>query len=120
MKRSDIAHDTVAVISHQLFETEASIDQAIVQLAVFTQKLPIAGKAAGFSATRGQKVYEQLAEAMVAQSLARAKVVEVHNLLADLKEDSFMRSVAIGGGSKEPPSDATRPRGSLVVVAQAG
>lgn len=120
MKRSDIAHDTVAGVSHQLFETEAAIDLALTQIATFARDLPGAGRTAGFSATRGQRVYEQLAEAMVAQSHVRARIVEVHDMLAELKQDSFMRSVAVGGGSKDPPPGNTRPQGSLVVVARAG
>lgn len=81
MKRIEIAHDTATSVAERLFQTEAAIDMALTEIAGFTQGLPAAGREAGFSATRGQRVYDRLAEAMVAQSQARAKIVEVHDLL---------------------------------------
>lgn len=121
MKRADIARDTAQGVAEQLFQTEAAIDRAMAQIACFTQGLPTAGRDAGFSATRGQRVYESLAEALVAQSQARARIVEVHDLLSDLKQDSFMRTVAIGGGSKDTPPGGTVPKtGQLALVSIAG
>lgn len=117
MKRIELARDTVTNVAETLFQTEDAMDHAISQIACFAQALPSAGKEAGFAATRGQAVYERLAEAMVAQSQARARIVEVHELLADLKADSHMRTVAIGGGSKDTPVGGTiPPRGHLEVV----
>lgn len=117
MRRHQVAHATAATVAAQLFETEAAIDLAMSQIAGFAQGLPAAGREAGFSATRGQGVYERLAEAMLAQSQVRARIVEVHSLLADLKQDSFMRSVAIGGGSKDtPPGGEIPPEGRLALV----
>lgn len=121
MKRIHQARDTVTGVADNLFQTEDAMDHAISQIACFAQALPSASKEAGFAATRGQAVYERLAEAMVAQSQARARIVEVHQLLADLKADSFMRTVAIGGGSKDTPVGGTiPPRTSLAVLHAVG
>lgn len=120
MKRHQLAEATASAVATGLFETEAAVDQAMARIAGFTQGLPAAGREAGFAATRGQGVYERLAEALVAQSQVRAKIVEVHALLADLKQDSFMRTVAIGGGSKDtPPGGEIPPEGRLALVAAA-
>lgn len=119
MKRIEHASDTVTGIARTLFQTEDAMDHAISQIACFAQALPAAGKEAGFAATRGQAVYERLAEAMVAQSQARARIVDVHELLADLKADSFMRTVAIGGGSKDTPVGGTIPPHKHLAVVQA-
>ncbi|MFA4950415.1 hypothetical protein [Brevundimonas sp.] len=121
MKRIELARGTVTGVAETLFQTEDAMDHAISQIACFAQALPSAGKEAGFAATRGQAVYERLAEAMVAQSQARARIVEVHELLAELKADSHMRTVAIGGGSKDTPVGGTIPPGNhLAVVHAAG
>ena len=119
MKRIELARDTVTAVAETLFQTEDAVDRAISQIASFAHALPAAGKEVGFSATRGQAVYERLAEAMVAQSQARARIVEVHELLADLKADSFMRTVAIGGGSKDTPVGGTIPKGNHLAVLHA-
>ena len=68
MKRAEIAQTTVQSVADRLFQTEAAIDAALASIAGFAHSLPTAGKDAGFAATRGQRVYEGLAEAMVAQS----------------------------------------------------
>lgn len=120
MKRIDIARDTAQGVAQHLFLTETAIDEAMEQIAGFAQKLPSAARAAGFSAVRGQAVYDRLAEAMLAQSAARAKVVEAHSLLADLKDDSFMRSVAIGGGTKDTPPGIEAPKGRLELLKRTG
>lgn len=121
LKRMDAARDTAQCIADRLFLTESAIDEAMSQIAGFAEKLPEAARAAGFSAVRGQAVYERLAEAMVAQSRVRAKIVDAHNLLSDLKADSFMRNVAIGGGTKDTPPGGQVPIGGrLEVVARTG
>ncbi len=119
MKRIELARSTAAGVAETLFLTEDAIDRAMSQIACFAQALPAAGREAGFAATRGQAVYERLAEAMVAQSQARARIVEVHELLADLKADSHMRTVAIGGGSKDTPVGGTIPPGNHLAVVHA-
>lgn len=120
MKRIDLARGAALGVAEQLFETESAMDHAMMQIASFTHLLPGAGREAGFAATRGQGVYERLAEAMVAQSQARAKIVEVHELLATLKQDSILRSVAVGGGSKDTPVGGTVPPTGLAVRSIAG
>lgn len=103
MKRADTARRTAEGVAESLFETESAIDHAIMQIAALAHQMPVASRAAGFSATRGQGVHEAIAEALVAQSRVRAAIVAVHHQLADLKSDSIMRSVSIGGGSKDTP-----------------
>lgn len=120
MKRIDIARDTVQGVAENLFQTEAAIDQAMTSIAGFAQGLPSASHNLGFATTRGQQVYERLAEAMVAQSQARARIVEVHGLLADLKSDSIVRTVAIGGGTKDTPPNRALPNTRVAVLAAVG
>jgi len=121
LKRIDSARDTAQSVADHLFQTETAIDAAMSRIAGFTEQLPTAARAAGFSPTWGQAIYERLAEAMVAQSIARARIVDAHHLLAELKDDSFMRHVAIGGGTKDtPPGGSVPTTGRLEVVARTG
>lgn len=102
MKRMETAETLARDVAQDLFATEAAVDEAMMQIAAFTQRLPTASRAAGFAATRGQSVYETLVEAMQAQTRVRRAIVEVHAQLADIKQTSVMRSVPIGGGTKDP------------------
>lgn len=113
MKRLETAETLARSVAQDLFATEAAIDEAMMQIAAFTQRLPTASRAAGFAATRGQTVYESLVEALAAQARVRRAIGDVHGQLAELKQGSAMRSVAIGGGSKEP-AQPVRPTGALV------
>lgn len=119
MKRTETAQTLARSVAEDLFATEAAVDEAMMQIAAFTQRLPTASRAAGFAATRGQTVYESLVEAMAAQARVRRSIVDVHEQLADLKQSSAMRSVAIGGGSKDP-NEPARPTGALVRDHRAG
>ena len=119
MKRLETAETLTRSVAQDLFATEAAIDEAMMQIAAFTQRLPTASRAAGFSSTRGQTVYESLVEAMTAQARVRRSIVDVHEQLADLKQASALRSVAIGGGSKDPERPP-RPEGALVQGRLAG
>ena len=119
MKRFETAQTLARSVAEDLFATEAAVDEAMMQIAAFTQRLPTASRAAGFAATRGQTVYESLIEAMAAQARVRRSIVEVHEQLADLKQTSAMRSVAIGGGTKDPERPP-RPEGALVRTRSAG
>ena len=113
MKRTEAGKSLAQGVSHDLFAAEAAIDEAMMQLAGLAQRLPPASRAAGFAATRGQDVYEALGHAMAAKIQARAAMVMVHARLSDLKEHSHLRSVAIGGGTKDPERPA-RPTNELV------
>lgn len=119
MKRLETAETLARSVAEDLFATEAAIDEAMMQIAAFAQRLPTASRAAGFAATRGQTVYESLAEALAAQARVRRSIVEVHHQLADLKQTSALRSVYVGGGSKDPTEPA-RPTGALVRERSAG
>ncbi len=116
MKRAEAARSLANSVADDLFATEAAIDEAMMKIAAFAHRLPLASREAGFSATRGQTVFESLAKAMTAQAKVRAAVVDVHNQLAALKEASPMRTQMIGGGSKDAPPDQFKPMGRLAVV----
>ena len=121
MKRVIAAEILARSVADDLFATEAAIDAAMTQIAGLTCRLPAAHREAGFAATRGQSVYDSLVEALAAQTRARSAVVDVHNHLAALKQTSGMRTVAIGGGTKEGgPQEPVKPIGRLAVVARAG
>lgn len=117
MKRIESSRQLAHGISHDLFAAEAAIDEAMMQIAGLAQRLPPASRAAGFATTRGQDVYEALGHAMAAQIQARAAMVTVHTRLSDLKESSHLRSVAIGGGTKDPerPSRPTALADQVIV-----
>jgi len=121
MKRGIAAEALVRSVADDLFAAEAAIDAAMMRIARLTSRLPAAHREAGFAATRGQSVYDSLAEALAAQTRARAAVVDVHNHLAALKQASVMRTVAIGGGTKDgSQTEPVKPLGRLAVVARAG
>ncbi len=113
MKRLETAETLARSVAQDLFATEAAIDEAMMQIAAFTQRLPTASRPAGCAAPRRPTVYESLVEAMAAQTRVRRSIVEVHQQLADLKQGSALRSVAVGGGSKDP-TQPPRPTGALV------
>ncbi|MFT4955123.1 MAG: hypothetical protein ACI8U3_001505 [Brevundimonas sp.] len=118
MKRVEAGRQLAHGVSHDLFAAEAAIDEAMMQIAGLAQRLPPASRAAGFASTRGQDVYEALGHAMAAQIQARAAMVTVHTRLSDLKESSHLRSVAIGGGTKDPerPPSPTTALADQVIV----
>ena len=121
MKRLIAAETLAQSVADDLFATEAAIDAAMVQIAGLTCRLPASHREAGFAATRGQSVYDSLVEALTAQTRARSAVVDVHNHLAELKQASMMRTVAIGGGTKDGDAqEPVKPVGRLAVVARAG
>lgn len=119
MKRLETAETLARSVAQDLFATEAAIDEAMMQIAAFTQRLPTASRAAGFAATRGQTVYESLVEAMAAQARVRRAIGDVHGQLAQLKQGSAMRSIDIGGGTKDP-EQPLRPSGALAPGGLAG
>lgn len=119
MKRLETAETLARSVAQDLFATEAAIDEAMMQIAAFTQRLPTASRAAGFAATRGQTVYESLVEAMAAQARVRRAIGDVHGQLAQLKQGSAMRSVNIGGGTKDP-EQPIRPSGALAPGGRVG
>lgn len=102
MKRRDAAETLVTSVAQDLFATEAAIDEAMMQIAALAMRLPTAGRAGGFAATCGQPVYDSIVEAMAGQARARSAMVDIHNHLAQLKDASPLRTVAIGGGTKPP------------------
>lgn len=114
MKRSEHAATVVARLATDLFRAEASQDEAVLQLGRLAQSLTLGRRQAGLSATVGQAAFDALAEAVAAQVGAQRAMVALHEALADVKRNTSLRSVPLGGLEK---SDDPVPRpGGLALV----
>jgi hypothetical protein len=107
MKRSDIAATVVARLASDLFQAEASQDEAVSQLGRLAQSLTRSRREAGLSATVGQAAFDALADAVAAQIGAQRAMVALHEALADVKRNTSYRGVRMGGLEK---SDEPLPR----------
>lgn len=109
MKRSEHAATVVARLASDLFQAEASQDEAVNQLGRLAQSLTRSRRESGLSATVGQAAFDALAEAVTAQIGAQRAVVALHEALADVKRNTSYRGVQMGGLEK---SDQPVPRPS--------
>jgi len=107
MKRSEHAATVVARLATDLFQAEASQDEAVNQLGRLAQSLTQSRRQAGLSATVGQAAFDALAEAVTAQVTAQRAMVALHEALADVKRNTSFRNVRMGGLEK---SDDPIPR----------
>ena len=107
MKRSEHAATVVARLATDLFQAEASQDEAVNQLGRLAQSLTRSRRDAGLSATVGQAAFDALADAVAAQVGAQRAVVALHEALADVKRNTSYRGVQMGGMEK---SDQPIPR----------
>lgn len=107
MKRSEHAATVVARLAEDLFQAEASQDEAVSQLGRLAQSLTRSRRDSGFSATVGQAAFDALADALTAQIGAQRAMVALHEALADVKRNTSYRSVQMGGLEK---SDEPIPR----------
>ncbi|HRJ63125.1 hypothetical protein [Brevundimonas sp. UBA2416] len=107
MKRSEHAATVVARLATDLFQAEASQDEAVNQLGRLAQSLTRSRRDAGLSATVGQAAFDALADAVAAQVGAQRAVVALHVALADVKRNTSYRGVQMGGMEK---SDQPIPR----------
>ncbi|MBU1539119.1 MAG: hypothetical protein KKC29_00535 [Alphaproteobacteria bacterium] len=107
MKRSEHAATVVARLASDLFQAEASQDEAVSQLGRLAQSLTRSRREAGLSATVGQAAFDALADAVAAQIGAQRAMVALHEALADVKRNTSWRSVQMGGLEK---SDEPLPR----------
>ena len=107
MKRSEHAATVVARLATDLFQAEASQDEAVNQLGRLAQSLTRSRRESGLSATVGQAAFDALADAVTAQIGAQRAMVALHEALADVKRNTSFRGVQMGGMEK---SDQPIPR----------
>ena len=114
MKRSEHAATVVARLASDLFQAEASRDEAVNQLGRLAQSLTRSRREAGLSATVGQAAFDALAEAVTAQVGAQRAMVALHEALAEVKRNTSYRGIQMGGLEKsEQP--IPRPSGLALV-----
>ena len=114
MKRSEHAAAIVARLATDLFQAEASQDEAVNQLGRLAQSLTLSRREAGLSSTVGQAAFDALAEAVAAQVGAQRAMVALHEALADVKQNTAYRGIRMGGLEKsEQP--IPRPSGLALV-----
>ena len=114
MKRSEHAATVVARLARDLFQAEASQDNAISQLGRLAQSLTRSRREAGLSTTIGQAAFDALAEAVTAQVRAQRALVTLHEARAEVKRNSSYRSVRMGGLEKSD-EPVPRPKGLALV-----
>ena len=107
MKRSEHAATVVARLATDLFQAEASQDEAVSQLGRLAQSQTRSRRDAGLSATVGQAAFDALADAVTAQVGAQRAMVALHEALAEVKAGTSYRGVRMGGLEK---SDQPIPR----------
>lgn len=114
MKRSEHAATVVARLATDLFQAEASQDEAVNQLGRLAQSLTRSRREAGLSATVGQAAFDALAEAVTAQVGAQRAMVTLHEALADVKRNTSYRGIQMGGMEKVD-NPVPRPVGLALV-----
>lgn len=114
MKRSVLAATVVARLANDLFQAEASQDEAVSRLGRLAQSLTRSRREAGLSATVGQAAFDALADAVTAQIRAQRAMVALHEALAEVKQNSPYRSVRLGGLEKSD-QPVPRPTGLALV-----
>jgi len=114
MKRSEHAATVVARLATDLFQAEASQDEAVNQLGRLAQSLTRSRREAGLSATVGQAAFDALADAVAAQVGAQRAMVALHEALAEVKRNTSYRGIQMGGMEKED-DPLPRPVGLALV-----
>ncbi len=115
MKRSERAATVVARLATDLFQAEASQDEAVNQLGRLAQSLTRSRRESGLSATVGQAAFDALADAVTAQVGAQRAMVALHEALADVKRNTSLRGVQMGGLEKTD-NPIPRPAGLALVA----
>ena len=114
MKRSEHAASVVARLADDLFQAEASQDEAVSRLGRLADSLTRSRREAGMAATVGQAAFDALAEAVTAQVGAQRAMVALHEALAEVKRNSSYRGVRMGGLEKSD-EPIPRPQGLALV-----
>lgn len=115
MKRSEHAATLAARLASDLFDAEASQDEAVNQLGKLAQSLTRTRREARLSTTTGQGAFDALADAITAQVQAQRAMVALHHALSDVKESTSFRGIVLSGHEKEG-EDPLRPTGRLALV----
>jgi hypothetical protein len=115
MKRTEHAAQLAAHLAADLFEAEASQDEAVSQLGKLAQSLTRTRREARLSTTMGQGAFDALADAIAAQVQAQRAMVALHHALSDVKQSSSFRGIELSGHEKQG-DDNTRPIGRLALV----
>ena len=115
MKRSEHAAALAARLATDLFEAEASQDEAVSQLGKLAQSLTRTRREAGLSTTLGQGAFDALADAVAAQVQAQRAMVHLHEALADVKSRTTFRGLQMSGQDKGD-TPYPRPEGRLALV----
>ncbi|MET3723460.1 hypothetical protein [Sphingomonas trueperi] len=87
-------------VVRDLHEAEIAFDDAISAVATLSAALPQARIRAKVAATVGQGVIDSVLQACSLIGQARAKLVDTHNQLSDVKDQ--LKIVAAGGGYEKP------------------
>ncbi len=115
MKRSEHAATVVARLAADLFQAEASQDDAVSHLGRLAQSLTRSRREAGLSTTVGQAAFDALAEAVTAQVGAQRAMVALHQALAEVKQTTSYRGVQMGGLEKDDTLPLPNPKGLALV-----
>lgn len=89
-------------VVRDLHEAEIAFDDAISAVATLSAALPQARIRAKVAATVGQDVIDSVLQACSLMGQARAKLVETHHRLGDVKKQLGLKAVAAGGGYEKP------------------
>jgi hypothetical protein len=113
--------EAATLVATQLFELEASMDQAISQAAAMVAVLPKASQKGRLAATVGQDAYAGAGSVLQQLITARAAVVALHQDLHSLQHDIGLGARAMGDGWKAVPKGelSEQAPSHLTVVASA-
>lgn len=85
------------MVAEKLAATENAIDDALISACELTATFPTARRQAKVSPVVGQKAISLAGEAVAALHEARAKLVEAHHALADVRDELRVPFKADGG-----------------------
>ena len=114
MSRSSDLTAAARHIADSLYEAEDAAEAALARLGALMAAVPEARRAARLAAGSSHRIYAGLLKSSDAFVGGLASLVAVHSELADLKEQSLARTVAIGYPDK-PEEDDPRPLGLRAV-----
>ncbi|WP_084580288.1 hypothetical protein [Sphingomonas azotifigens] len=89
-------------VVRDLHDAELACDHAIAAIATFTARLPKARVRAKVAAMVGQGAIDNALAASSLMGQVRARLVESHNQLNDVRAQLGLATVAAGGGYEKP------------------
>jgi hypothetical protein len=90
-------------VTKSLYATEASIDSALAQIALFVSELPAARQDAQFGACIGQAALTNAIAAMNAVNEARQAMIAAHQALSEVSDRFHLTPVSFGVPKNIPP-----------------